>query len=631
MRFESPRQFICILPARVERNAQRLFWLVSIAAVEMPPSAASAAFAHRSTASLLRSAAVFRALQIPVLVRNAREGLALSERILGSTLTLAVVRETIFKQFCGGECMSSLKPTLSVLSSAGVGAILDYAAEADLGEAGDSTTPAALDACADEFVLALSRSAGTGGFAAAKLTSFAAPQLLADVTARMHEHRRAFRALLATASAEGGSGDDALEASPESSPYLERTLDARAFAAALALRGVPADAARRAFALLDVRRVGAISYLDFCDAARMVGFGSESSRAAAAAAAGAPSPDALLALLLGSPDVGLLPREARDAWGAVEARIARLAASATDSGCSLLIDAEQSYLQAGIDLAVVTAQRRFNRPLSQRPVAGGSLPPLPEEAHARVLAGLPAAGEHAFSGGGAPSTSAPSNGVLSSSDTLPIWNTYQAYTRCASSRLNLALLRARTEGWGVATKLVRGAYMVQERERARALGYNDPIHASYAATTLSYHSCLRDLLDDAAARRGSCMVATHSAESVEFALTQMRERGLEPPPRASPAAARAPGAVTFAQLLGMGDALTYGVAARGHAAFKYVPYGPVKGVIPYLLRRAEENSDLLTGNARAELDGIRAELGRRAKGALSWRGSQRGVGPQSAN
>jgi proline dehydrogenase len=584
---------------------------------------------------------VFRACRFPSLVRNARPLLAASGRVLGAPLTSELVRATFFSQFVGGESEAELVPLVAALSAEGVGSILDYAAEADVGEAGGGAAAhAAADAhaahCLRMSLSAVASAAAAGGFAAVKVTGLVEPELLQAVTLRMHEHRRAFRALA------GLAPPAAHEANPgeerEEGPYLTRSLTLAGFEAAMRSRrgpGAPGaaalDALPRVFALLDARRTGVVDYLDWCDGARLLGFGAPAARAAAAVAAGFAPPgsgaaeagagaDALLALLMGA-DCGpkgggrgcggaLAPAE-RERWAAACARAATLCAAARAAGVSLMFDAEQTYLQGAIDLVVVTMQRRFN---------GGADPsaPLPEEAHAAALA--------AAATGGAPAPAPalpqgrPPPPLLPAGAPIAVFNTYQAYLRDAPSRLALAVARARREGWAVGVKLVRGAYMRQERERAGALRYNDPIHRTIEGTHAGYAVCAQQLLAVAAAGEGAFMLATHNTASCTAVAAALaaRRRGGAPLPGAAVEAARRPGGVSFGQLLGMSDGLTFALAAEGHAAFKYVPYGPVAAVTPYLLRRGEENADLVTSNVSQEIEVLQKELGRRLLPPWLW-------------
>jgi proline dehydrogenase len=191
---------------------------------------------------------------------------------------------------------------------------------------------------------------------------------------------------------------------------------------------------------------------------------------------------------------------------------------------------------------------------------------------------------------------------------VPIFNTYQASLRDCPSRLALALARAERERWVLGVKLVRGAYVGAERARAAARAYHDPTQPSLAATAACFDACADAMLDAAARGRGALCVASHNGAALARAAAGAASRGL------THAAPRAPGGVSFAQLYGMGDAHSFALSRAGAAVFKYVPWGPPDAVLPYLLRRAEENSDLLAGNVRQEIAALEAELVSRATG-----------------
>ena len=152
--------------------------------------------------------------------------------------------------------------------------------------------------------------------------------------------------------------------------------------------------------------------------------------------------------------------------------------------------------------------------------------------------------------------------------------------------------------------------MVSERQRALELGYNDPIHDTLRDTHDSYHSAVDLLLHEMADNQNSAlpsttavefMVASHNQESVQHVLEEMQRLGLP-----------VDAGVYFGQLLGMSDHITYALGAKGYKAYKYVPYGPVSEVIPYLLRRAQENSSLLgSKSSKTEIAVLREEIKRR--------------------
>ena len=158
--------------------------------------------------------------------------------------------------------------------------------------------------------------------------------------------------------------------------------------------------------------------------------------------------------------------------------------------------------------------------------------------------------------------------------------------------------QAKNDGYILAVKLVRGAYMEKERERAEELGYSSPIQKDKKATDHDYDAaidyCL-DHLDNVAFVAG-----THNEKSTHLLARKMDERDI---PHDHPN-------IFYSQLYGMSDNLSYVLAKNNYNVSKYVPYGPVKDAIPYLVRRAEENS-AAAGQISRELDMISRELKRR--------------------
>lgn len=145
--------------------------------------------------------------------------------------------------------------------------------------------------------------------------------------------------------------------------------------------------------------------------------------------------------------------------------------------------------------------------------------------------------------------------------------------------------------------------MVQERALAKEKGYKDPIHATLEDTHACYHACADMLLSDIAAGRCEAIFASHNERSIQYITQRMGELGID----------TQHGGASFGQLLGMCDHISYALGAAHYRVFKYLPYGPVQEVIPYLLRRAQENSDVLGGVGK-EIRLYKQELKRRMFG-----------------
>ncbi|XP_046655257.1 proline dehydrogenase 1, mitochondrial-like isoform X2 [Daphnia pulicaria] len=172
-----------------------------------------------------------------------------------------------------------------------------------------------------------------------------------------------------------------------------------------------------------------------------------------------------------------------------------------------------------------------------------------------------------------------------------VFNTYQCYLKETYNNIVLDLEQANRQNFYFGAKLVRGAYMEQERARASALGYQDPINPTYEATTAMYEKTLlecltriKDMKTRTNERRIGAMVASHNEDTVRFAIKKMEELGISPEDKV----------ICFGQLLGMCDQISFPLGQSGYSVYKYVPYGPVDEVLPYLSRRAQENRGILT-------------------------------------
>ncbi|KAI3379515.1 hypothetical protein SNEBB_010045 [Seison nebaliae] len=184
-----------------------------------------------------------------------------------------------------------------------------------------------------------------------------------------------------------------------------------------------------------------------------------------------------------------------------------------------------------------------------------------------------------------------------------VFNTYQCYLQDAMAHICEDLELSAGQDFYFGCKLVRGAYMEHERARAAEIGYDDPIQPSYEGTTLNYETVFNTCIDAICNRqlgKVSVMCATHNSKSVEDAIMRMKECGIGPNDKI----------ICFGQLYGMCDHISYTLGQMGYSVYKYVPYGPMDEVLPYLSRRAEENASIF-GGLETELTTIRTELQRR--------------------
>eukprot|EP00192_Tetraselmis_astigmatica_P004277 CAMPEP_0117678136 /NCGR_PEP_ID=MMETSP0804-20121206/17125_1 /TAXON_ID=1074897 /ORGANISM="Tetraselmis astigmatica, Strain CCMP880" /LENGTH=500 /DNA_ID=CAMNT_0005487481 /DNA_START=413 /DNA_END=1915 /DNA_ORIENTATION=- len=235
----------------------------------------------------------------------------------------------------------------------------------------------------------------------------------------------------------------------------------------------------------------------------------------------------------------------------VKERVHALGQAAQASHVRMLIDAEQSYFQPAIDALTMDLMKSYN-----------------------------------------------------TRDTV-VFNTYQCYLKGSHEKLQSHLEEAQTQGWKLGAKLVRGAYMKSERERADALGHPSPVHETIEDTHYSFDRSVETMLHAVKAGNGEVVIASHNEQSVLTAMSLMEELGLD----------NHNAGVMFGQLQGMCDFLTYSLSAKGYHSYKYLPYGPLHEVMPYLLRRAQENSGLLS-TTDVEKFMMLAEVKRRVHSSL---------------
>ncbi len=179
-----------------------------------------------------------------------------------------------------------------------------------------------------------------------------------------------------------------------------------------------------------------------------------------------------------------------------------------------------------------------------------------------------------------------------------VFNTVQAYRWDRLDYVKSLIQKAGIKGFKIGIKLVRGAYMEKERERSKLKGYKDPICIDKKATNDSFNSILNFLL--AHINSVELFAGTHNEESSYLLMEIMKKNGLPKNDQR----------IWFGQLYGMSDHISFNLSAKGFNTAKYLPYGPVKDVMPYLLRRAEENTSVADQTYR-ELFLIKKEIKRR--------------------
>jgi len=239
-----------------------------------------------------------------------------------------------------------------------------------------------------------------------------------------------------------------------------------------------------------------------------------------------------------------LTEQQKEEWERAQVRIRRVVERAHQLKVKLLIDAEESWIQDPIDAYVEKLMEEFN---TQSPT---------------------------------------------------VFQTLQMYRKDRLAYLERLLALSKDKSFFLGLKLVRGAYMEKERNRAESLGYPSPIFADKAGTDLAYNEASRKCFTHL--DRVFLFAGTHKNYSTQLIVDLMEEKGLKPNDSR----------VFFSQPLGMSDNLTFNLAELGFNAAKYIPYGPVRELTPYLVRRAQENS-AISGQTLRELELIQQELKRR--------------------
>jgi proline dehydrogenase len=179
-----------------------------------------------------------------------------------------------------------------------------------------------------------------------------------------------------------------------------------------------------------------------------------------------------------------------------------------------------------------------------------------------------------------------------------VYNTYQLYRSDRLSFLKISHKIAAEGNFILGAKLVRGAYMEKERARAEAMGYPSPIQIDKSASDADFDAAVVFCLDHL--DQIGLILASHNEASNLKCVQMMQDKGL---PNNHPH-------IHFSQLYGMSDHITFNMATEGYKVSKYLPFGPLHDVVPYLMRRAQENSSV-NGQTNRELLLIRQEIARR--------------------
>ena len=231
-------------------------------------------------------------------------------------------------------------------------------------------------------------------------------------------------------------------------------------------------------------------------------------------------------------------------WNRIVARFDAVYKLAKEKDVEVLIDSEESWMQEAADNLVEDMMRRYNK------------------------------------------------------DVTIVYNTLQMYRWDRLDYLKNLHQRAKAEGFKIGMKIVRGAYMEKERNRAQEKGYKSPICETKKVTDDTFNSTLSYILDNL--NDISIFIGTHNEVSCFLAMELMEKYNIT----------KQDNKVWFGQLYGMSDHISFNLAAAGYNVAKYIPFGPVKDVMPYLIRRAEENTSV-AGQTNRELSLLKTEKKRR--------------------
>jgi proline dehydrogenase len=239
-----------------------------------------------------------------------------------------------------------------------------------------------------------------------------------------------------------------------------------------------------------------------------------------------------------------LTHDETEEWGRVVGRYNKVCALAKEKDVKLLIDAEESWMQCAADDLITEMMRKYN------------------------------------------------------TEKAIVFNTLQMYRWDRLDYLKSLHKEANEKEFYVGLKLVRGAYMEKENERAKLNGYKSPICVNKIATDKNFNDGVEFMLKNS--DRLSLFAGTHNEESSYLVMKLMQDNNIS----------LNSDKVWFGQLYGMSDHITYNLSETGYNVAKYLPFGPVKDVMPYLIRRAEENTSV-AGQTTRELNLLKEERKRR--------------------
>lgn len=240
----------------------------------------------------------------------------------------------------------------------------------------------------------------------------------------------------------------------------------------------------------------------------------------------------------------VLTQSEQEAWAHVVNRFDIVCKKSKENDVAVLIDSEESWMQDATDAVVTTMMQKYN---TEKPI---------------------------------------------------VYNTLQMYRHDRLAFLKDEHQKAKEGNYYLGYKLVRGAYMEKENDRAKERGYTSPICISKSATDENFDKALNYMIDNLDAM--SLFAGTHNENSAYLLMQLMASKNLK----------NNDNRIWFGQLYGMSDHISFNLADKGYNVAKYIPFGPVKDVMPYLIRRAEENTSV-AGQTGRELALLTKEKKRR--------------------
>ncbi|PVV02029.1 hypothetical protein BB560_003528 [Smittium megazygosporum] len=557
---------------------------------------------HANMSDLIRAAFVYKCCTMPWLVELSPKLIDFANKAHLNIISDPIVKKTFFQTFCAGENKPEVQATMRKLESVGIKSIVDLSVESDLNISdlldSSPSSPSATksittdhatlrkiqnekaDLLVNEYINSVDiASSQENSFAAIKVTGFIPPAAMFRLSLSYLSISRVLT--------------DAFESTKNSSLNYSLFVDLfykklPAFTSGKLSNNDLEAHSKKVFEFFDTDKDGLVDKVD-------IEIGMNLENHVVRDLYLSDQIDIAFAYKESSPDTNSRPAVVKggvnqtdfDDFDLMLKRMDSLATHAKNLNVQLMFDAEHSYFQPVIDMCALSTMKKFN----------------------------------SF---GSASKTDPSSDYFQAKPL--VLNTYQMYTKSALGRLKSDFEKSSRQNWAFGAKLVRGAYMDLERNLSKKYGYYSPINDTISKTHLSYNSGVQFMLsnvekkqlemdavlskgpenkdsnNETIAKNPALFIASHNQESIEVVLNELSSRNIHTKART----------VSFAQLLGMQDATSYKLAELNANIYKYVPYGPMRETLPYLIRRAQENSSILEA-AALEVKSINQEILNRIK------------------